>query len=106
MQYELGLGAAGSITPRLDWLSVTQAYGAPQNHALNRIPAYGLANLRLTYRDQDDRWELSFEGTNLLDKYYFTNMVGNCPAGDPAQTQVAYVGSPRMFEITLRRNLN
>jgi iron complex outermembrane receptor protein len=106
MQYELGLGAAGSITPRVDWLYLTQQYGSPQNDPLNRIPSYGLTNVRVTYRDKDDRWELSFEGANLLGKYYFTNMAGNSPASDPAQTQVAYLGPPREFEITLRRNLN
>jgi iron complex outermembrane recepter protein len=106
VQYDLRLGSAGSITPRLDWLYVTQQYGSPQNHPLNRNPPYGLTNVRVTYRDRDDRWELAFEGTNLLNKYYFTNVAGNSPASDPGQTQVAYVGPPREFEITLRRNLN
>ena len=49
-------------------------------------------------------WELSLEaGANVLNKYYFTNLNGNSPASDPAQTQVGYVGSPREVEITLRR---
>jgi iron complex outermembrane recepter protein len=104
VQYELSLGAAGSITPRVDWLYTTQQYASPQNQSLNRIPSYGLANVRLTYRDADDRWELSLEGTNVLNKYYFTNMNGNSAASDPAQTQIGYVGSPREVEITLRRS--
>jgi iron complex outermembrane receptor protein len=105
LQYELSLGAGGSITPRLDWLYTSRQYGSPQNHPLNLIPSYGLANLRVTYRDRDDRWELSFEGTNILNKYYFTNMNGNSVASDPAQTQVGYVGPPREVEIMLKRNL-
>jgi iron complex outermembrane recepter protein len=106
VQYELGLGGSGSITPRIDWLYLTQQYGSPQNNPLNRIPSYGLTNVRVTYRDKDDKWELSFEGTNLMGKYYFTNMAGNSAASDPAQTQVAYLGPPREFAVTLRRNLN
>ena len=106
VQYELGLGAGGSITPRIDWRYTTQQYSSPQNHPLNRTPGYGLMNARVTYRDKDDRWELSFEGTNLLNKYYFNTLIGNSPASDASQTQVGYVGPPRELEITLRRNLN
>jgi iron complex outermembrane receptor protein len=105
VQYAVALGGAGSITPRVDWLYVSNQYTSPQNHILNRVPPYGLANLRLTYRDKDDAWEVSLEATNLFDKYYFTNLNGNSVASDPAQTQTAYLGRPREIQISLRRNL-
>ena len=104
-QYAVTLGGAGSITPRVDWLYVSNQYASPQNEILNRIPSYGVANFRVTYRDRDDTWELSLEETNLFNKYYFTNLNGNSPASDPAQTQTAYLGRPREIQISLRRNL-
>ncbi|MGC1459207.1 MAG: TonB-dependent receptor [Steroidobacteraceae bacterium] len=106
VQYALNLGNGGSITPRADWVYQSVEYASPQNQALNRIPPYGLTNVRVTYRDKDDLWEFSLAATNLFDKYYFTSLNGNSIASDPAQTQVAYVGAPREWQITLRRNLH
>jgi iron complex outermembrane recepter protein len=103
-QYAFALGGAGSITPRVDWLYVSEQYTSPQNHVLNRIPSYGVTNFRVNYRDRDDAWELSLEATNLFNKYYFTNLNGNSPASDPAQTQTAYLGRPRELQMSLRRN--
>jgi hypothetical protein len=48
---------------------------------------------------------LSLEGTNILNKYYWTNGAGNGPASDPAQAEAVFLGLPRVFELSVRRNL-
>jgi iron complex outermembrane recepter protein len=103
MQYIVHLGGAGTVTPRFDYLYVGEQYAAAQNGPLNRIPAYGLANARLTYRDASDKWELALQGTNIFDKYYFVNLNGNVPASNPSNTQTGYPGTPREFAVTLKR---
>jgi len=97
-QYEIPLGAAGSLTPRFD-VAYTPGYCA--NFACDPLPAvesHTLVNGRLTYRSADENWSVSLEGTNLANKYYFLNKFTNTyyTTGQP--------GRPREFALTVRRN--
>lgn len=73
-QYELPLGSAGTLTPRFDLSYKSHVYANAVNEPTNLIPAYTLANARLTWRNPGDDLQVSLEVTNLFDKYYILNV--------------------------------
>jgi iron complex outermembrane receptor protein len=100
-QYEFSLGDMGTLTPRIDLSYTDDVYGSAVNAATNFIDDYTLVNARLTWRSEDDAWQIAFEATNLTDKYYYVTMFDLSP---PAAGYVH--GQPsRPFEwaITVKR---
>lgn len=100
-QYRFDLGSAGSITSRVDAAYQSHLFTQAVNSPFNRIPGYTVANARLTYRNDNEDWELSFEVTNLTDKYYLlTNFdltgVGAGVASDQP-------GRPREWAVTVKK---
>jgi iron complex outermembrane receptor protein len=69
-RFELGNGW-GDLTPRIDVAWQDDVYAAALNTRTALIPAYTLVNGRLTWRSEDSKWEVSLEGTNITDKYYY-----------------------------------
>jgi iron complex outermembrane receptor protein len=103
LQYKINVGS-GSITPRVDYRYQAQIYVTSVNYALSRIPSYGLTNARLTYRDGGGSWELALEGTNLCNKYYYTNVNNqSLPLTSSYQFTSVNPGRPREFAITFKR---
>lgn len=76
-QYEIPLGAAGTLTPRLDWTwQSAMESNIPNNVAgylLGEVEERGLLNARLSYRTLDEDWEFALAATNLTDKFYYNN---------------------------------
>jgi iron complex outermembrane receptor protein len=74
-QYEIPLGSAGSLTPRIDADYQDKLYTGPTVvgtvRTLNFIPSYTMVNARLTWRNEPKTLDVSLEVTNLTDKYYF-----------------------------------
>ena len=76
-QYEIPLGNAGTLTPRLDWTWQS----AMESNIPNNVPGYffgeveerGLLNARLSYRSLDEDWEFALAATNLTDNFYYNN---------------------------------
>jgi len=103
-QYEFGLGKHGSITPRLDVAYTDQVYSSAVNAPTNLIGAYTLANLRVTWRSEDEAWRVALEGTNLADKYYYLTLF------DLSRNAAGYIngqpGRPEEWAITFTRNFN
>jgi iron complex outermembrane receptor protein len=56
-QYEVLLGNAGSITPRVDVAYQDEVYTNPFNSPTNLIEGYTIANARLTWRNEDEDLE-------------------------------------------------
>jgi len=106
VQYDFTLGSRGSLTPRFDYSYVTEQWSEVLNEPHGRIAPYGLGNVRLTYRDARDHWEVAFRITNLFDKYYYLTTVDNTP---PVTTPPSYdyaaaiVGEPREWAVTVKR---
>jgi len=73
-QYEIPLGNAGSLTPRIDAAYKSSVYANAVNAATNLVPGYTVANARLTWRNADDDLQVSLEVTNLFDEYYMLNV--------------------------------
>lgn len=100
LQYEIGVGKAGSLTPRLDATYQSESWGVAVNSPRTVIPAYTLANARLTWRNPNDTLETAFEVTNLFDKYYFLTTAEISAATGVANAQPA---RPREWAVTLKK---
>jgi len=104
LQYEFGLGKHGSITPRLDVAYTDKVYSSPINAPTNLIDAYTLANLRVTWRSEDEAWRVALEGTNIADKYYYLTIF------DLSRNAAGYInaqpGRPEEWAITFTRTFN
>ena len=99
-QYEIPLGTAGSLTPRVDAAFQDDIYTTAVNSARTLIKSYTIANARLTWRNAKDSWESSFEVTNLTDKYYYTTTFELAAAAALANAQPA---RPREWALTIKR---
>jgi len=107
-QYEIGLGSAGSLTPRLDASYqgrmtgnvLTPAVGSP-GALYGQLAAYTLANARITWANADKDLTVALEVTNLFDKYYYyakfdlTGAGAGAINGDP--------GRPREWAVTVKK---
>jgi len=99
-QYRFDLGDQGDLTARIDYAYTDDHYAAALNTRTALIDAYNLFNGRLTWRSEDTKWELSLEGTNLADKYYYLSLYdlytgAGYTSGQPAR--------PREFAFTVKR---
>jgi iron complex outermembrane receptor protein len=117
--YEIDLGDAGSITPRLDARYQSKIYflpygaepeGAvpdllPPNVAFNPTEGvqegYTVVNGRVTWEPPSGDWELSLYGTNLTDEVYFN---GKLPLiGLGLGREQGNVAAPRELGLTVTR---
>src|SRR5690606_26724830 len=96
-QYRVGLGAAGSLTPRADGHYTPGYCGHFARDSIGQVDSYTLVNARLAYRTADEDWSIALEGTNLFDKLYYLNKIvpGFYATGQP--------GRPREVALTVRR---
>lgn len=68
-------------------------------NALFKIPAYRLLNLRVSLRDPNQLWELTFFGRNITNDFYLLSSPQLS-----ADTIVRYTGMPRTLGATLSYN--
>ena len=99
-QYEIGLGDAGTLTPRLDASYQGEIWTGGNNSATNRIAPYALANARLTWRNMARDWEIATEVTNLTDKYYFLTRFDQFTTTGVTDGQP---GRPREYAVTIKK---
>jgi iron complex outermembrane receptor protein len=107
-QYEIGLGVAGSVTPRFDVSyqgslaggDLAPTPGSP-SAVYGQVPSYTLANARLTWRNEPKDLDVALEVTNLADKYYFLSKFDLTGAG--AGTITGSPGRPREWAITVKK---
>ena len=100
MQYEMGLGENGSLTPRIDASYQGELWTSGANAATNRIAPYTLVNARVTWRNGKGDWESSAEVTNLTDRYYFMTRFDQYSSTGVTDGQP---GRPREFAITVKK---
>lgn len=70
-QYSHDLGAAGSLTGRIDESYRSLVYFDLANTPAGAQAGYGLANLRLSWSDRDHQWTAALEVANLMNKLYY-----------------------------------
>jgi iron complex outermembrane receptor protein len=90
----------GDLTARLDYAYEDDHYAAALNTRTALIESKGILNGRVTWRSEDTKWELSLEGTNLTDKYYYLTLYdlytgAGYTSGQPAR--------PRELAFTVKR---
>jgi iron complex outermembrane receptor protein len=68
----------------------------------NRVqPSFSVANARFSLRHEGGDWAVDLWARNLFDKDYFRRII---PATFQAGSYSAFLGDPRTYGITLRRN--
>jgi iron complex outermembrane receptor protein len=104
-QYEIPLGSAGSLTPRIDADYQGEIYTGPtvigDVRTLNFIPSYTMVNSRLTWRNVDRNLDVGLEVTNLTNKYYYLTVFDLRGAG--AGFEKGQPGRPREWAITVKK---
>ena len=100
-QYEVKLGSAGSLTPRVDVSYQSDIYSRANNRPSNILPGYTLANARLTWANADEDLEISAEVTNIFDKYYYLTGFDLTAAG--AGFSTAQPGRPREWAFSVKK---
>ncbi|MCP5396056.1 MAG: TonB-dependent receptor [Sphingomonadaceae bacterium] len=108
-QYRFDIGNAGSLTPRFDVSYQGDTAGGARiptpgspSQLFGSAPDYVLTNARLTYRDPDDRMELSLGVTNLFDVYYLYSTFDLVGAGGGLIT--GSPGRPREWSLSAKYN--
>ncbi len=122
-QYEIPFGNAGTLTPRVDLVYQSDTFTSPLNQPgdfdpakqvineaaissgalhMDRISAYTVGNLRLTWRSMDRSWSTSLEVTNFTDKRYYLTLFDLGEGGLPGYVN----GQPavgRSWAVTVRK---
>lgn len=106
-QYDMPLGGAGSLTPRVDVIYQGDVYvsptvlGTPPVRTLTFTPSYTLVNARLTWSNPAKNLDVSLEGLNLGNEYYYLSTFDLRGAG--AGFYKGLPGPPREWAITVKK---
>jgi iron complex outermembrane receptor protein len=100
IQYDIALGNRGTLTPRFDVSYNGSTFGAVSAGGFT-LPSFTVANARLTWRDNDNDWQVALEVTNLFDDYYYLTSFDLRGAG--AGFVKAQPGRPREWALTVTR---
>ena len=98
-QYVIDLDGVGRLTPRLDYSYQSKQEASAVNNALAKLPGYGLLNGRLTWNSDSDKWQVSFQVTNITNKLYYVDIAPN----NNSYTTAANPGMPREWSLSLKR---
>jgi iron complex outermembrane receptor protein len=100
IQYQFNTVNVGKITPRFDWSYQsgynTNAVATPDN----RVAGYGLANARLTWDSQQEKWEGALALTNAFDKLYYISVFDLLASSG---AKYATPGRPREWSLSVKR---
>jgi len=74
VQYTLGLGKLGTLTPRVDDTYTSRVYFDPQNLLASSQGGYSLVNGHVTYAPLEGKWTTTLDVNNLTNKLYYLSM--------------------------------
>ncbi|MGZ3313860.1 MAG: TonB-dependent receptor [Caulobacteraceae bacterium] len=100
-QYTIDMDKWGTLTPRIDANYQAAEFTNPINNPdWNQIPAYTVANARITYRAPTGGWSAWLEISNISDKLYYltlfdTHLSSGYLNGQPAM--------PREWSLTVKK---
>jgi len=102
-QYRFDLAKYGDLTWRIDaaYQDDVETTGMVGQGVV--IDAYTLFNGRVTWRSEDLKWQVSLEGTNLTDKYYYLT-VFDLVDGLGSIFKNAQPGRPMEWALTIKRS--
>lgn len=99
-QYEIDLGAVGTLIPRVDANYQSDLFTNTVNDERNRLKAHTVFNAHLTWKSADRYWRVALDITNLADKYYFLNIDDTLQGKGTVRATPA---RPREFSLTVER---
>jgi iron complex outermembrane receptor protein len=103
VQWEHKTDGGSTFVARADMAYQSEMFGDAFNNPYNRIPAYGVGNLRLTWRGAEDQWETSVEMMNVSDKlFYLATNDYSASAGSSSYQP----GLPRTWALSVKRNFD
>jgi iron complex outermembrane receptor protein len=99
IQYTLGTGAMGSLTPRVDYTYTTRVYFDPRNLLASSQGGYSLTNAHLIWAGADGKFSAALDANNVMNKLYYVSMFNQLSSfgiltGQPAE--------PRNFLASLK----
>ncbi|MDH5256120.1 MAG: TonB-dependent receptor, partial [Gammaproteobacteria bacterium] len=100
-RYTFGLGGAGYLDLSGNFQFVGDQFFTQFNRDDVGQDSYSLYNARLTWRSNDDVWQVALYGENLGDEEYFTNSLesGVPTAGVDPYVPQYFVGAPRTWGV-------
>jgi iron complex outermembrane recepter protein len=99
--YARGLTGGGTITLNADYTYTAKLFNDLGNEELLKRDATNMVNASITYSSPDDKWALSFGGTNLSDERY---IVSGQNQGGVAVVDAVF-SRPREWYGTFRVNM-
>jgi iron complex outermembrane receptor protein len=101
VQYTIGLGTPGSITPRLDYSYRSKVYTDLQNSPELTLGGLSLWNASVTYAPgKNEHWKLIGQVQNLTNHFYYLSMTGNYQSSFGVID--ALPARPRTFDLMFR----
>jgi iron complex outermembrane receptor protein len=74
VQYTIGMGALGTVTPRVDATYTSRIFFDPHNVMASSQGGYALLNGHMTYAPLDGKWTVTLDVNNLTNKLYYLSM--------------------------------
>jgi len=100
-QYTQSLSGGGAVTYSADYTYTAKLFNDLGNEELLKRDATNMVNASITYAATDDKWALTFGGTNLSDERY---IVSGQNQGGVATIDAVY-SRPREWYATFRVNM-
>jgi iron complex outermembrane receptor protein len=104
--YTAQLGAAGSLTARLDAATRSLAYFDLANTPEGAQPGYTLVNARLAWSEPAAKWTVAVEVANLTNKLYYLTKTPALNADGSLFSVNGTPGMPRTGFVTVERHFN
>lgn len=80
-RYETTLGNGGSLIVLADWTHRTEVWNEVARYFSLRRPPTDIVNANITYREPEERWDLTVGVTNLTDQRFLISGAANDAAG-------------------------
>jgi iron complex outermembrane receptor protein len=100
-RYDIMLGKAGMLTPRLDLVYQDSFFTTPTNTSFSVVDSRTVLNGRVTWSAQDDTWQASLELSNITNQLYYYNVRDDRASSFTVTGQPA---PPFRWALSLKRN--
>ncbi len=99
VQYSIGLGSLGILTPRVDATYTSRVFFDPHNIIQSSQGGYGLVNAHLSYAPVEGKWQATLDVNNLTNRLYYLSMFNQLSSFGILTGQP---GMPRNVLVSLR----
>jgi len=93
--------AGGHVAAQASGDYVSSVYDNIRNFQASKLPSYAVANLRLSWESDNDRWQAAFFANNIADRRYYT--IGYDLSNATGSNSLV-PGLPRWYGVNVRYN--